>query len=265
MAAGREEAPSPSASCPRDPRVQCRSRGWASQLLGDYRPFLEKLGAGQPLENQGLEQALAEALWNFETAVQENITVNGQPWQESSDDLQNDADIKLLEDRLDDLIVQVASKRNQYPREVQVQVVKALKAQQKLLDCYQTTANLQKITPKPSQDLHMADLSLATKNASKLIGESFKSLSSLLEKAEGFSKVLSLQPTLEQCKLHQEIVAGSEEKQENKIDVKNLTSQVEVIPTQTAISNSILLKLKRPSCSTQECYPLQQKKISLDT
>ncbi|KAH0622711.1 hypothetical protein JD844_025251 [Phrynosoma platyrhinos] len=239
-------SPPPSSSSPRDPRVQCRSRAWASQLLRDYRPFLEKLGAGQPLESEALEQAVAEALWKLV----------GTP---------SNADIKLLEDRLDELIVEVASKRNQYPREVQVQVVKALKAQQKLLDCYQTTVNLQEITPKPSQDLHMADLSLATKNASRHIGESFKSLSSLLEKAEGFSKALSLQPTLEQCKLHQEIVAGSEEKKENKIDVKNLTSQVEVTPPQTAISNSILLKLKRPSCSPRKHYPLRQKKITLDT
>lgn len=29
---------------------------------------------------------LSRALQNFETAVQENVTINGQPWEETSDD-----------------------------------------------------------------------------------------------------------------------------------------------------------------------------------
>lgn len=44
-----------------------------------------------------------------------------------------DTDIKLLEDRLDELIVQVASKRNQCPREIQAHVIKTIKAQQNIL------------------------------------------------------------------------------------------------------------------------------------
>ncbi|XP_063159381.1 kinetochore-associated protein NSL1 homolog [Candoia aspera] len=247
-----------------EPRVQCLSRRWAAELLGHCGPFVRRLGTGQAVETENLEQAVGEALWNFETAVQENVTVNGQLWQESSDDLQNDTDIKLLEDQLDELIVEVASKRNQYPRKMQINVVKSIKMQRELLG-YQPFVNCQEIKVENSQDLSMMELRLSTKTVSRHIGESFKSLSSLVEKAEGFSKALSSQQTLEQCRLHQEIISGSEVKKENKSDVKNLTSQVEVIPSQTAISNSVLLKIKRPSCSRQRFYPLRQRKLSLDT
>ncbi|KAL7987352.1 hypothetical protein Chor_006271 [Crotalus horridus] len=255
------------AVCPplprQEPRVQCLSRRWTAELLDHCRPFVRRLGAGQAVETENLEQAVGEALWNFETAVQENITVNGQPWQESSN-LQNDTDIKLLEDQLDELIVEVASKRSQYPRKMQINVVKGIKMQQKLLG-YQPFVNCQDIKVEPSQDQSMVELRLSTKTLSRHTGESFKSLSSLVERAEGFSKALSLQQTLEQCRLHQEIMFDSEVKKEDKNDVKNLTSQVEVIPSQTASGNSILLKIKRSSCSPQRRYPLRQIKLSHTT
>ncbi|KAJ7341096.1 hypothetical protein JRQ81_004823 [Phrynocephalus forsythii] len=208
--------------------------------------------------------ATSKAARNFERAVQDNVTINGQPWQ-SFDDLQNDTDIKLLEDQLDDLIVDVASKRNQYPREVQVQLVKAIKTQQKLLGCCQPAMNFQEVKADPSQDSYMADLSLSTRTASNHARETFKSLASLVEKGEGFSKALSLQPTLELCQLRQQIISAPGGKKENKTDVKDLTSQVEVTPPQAAVSNSVLLKIKRRPCSPQRRYPLRQRKIGLDT
>ncbi|XP_013920613.1 PREDICTED: kinetochore-associated protein NSL1 homolog [Thamnophis sirtalis] len=267
-AAEMEALPPAAAAADRPPprqelRVQCLSRRWTAELLDHCRPFVRRLGAGQAVETENLEQAVGESLWNFETAVHENITVNGQPWQESSD-LQNDTDIKLLEDQLDELIVEVASKRSQYPRKMQINFVKSIKMQQKLLG-YQPFVNCQDIKVEPSQDQSMVELRLSTKTMSRHTGESFKSLSSLVERAEGFSKALSLQQTLEQCRLHQEIMFVSEVKKENKNEVKNLTSQVEVLPSQTAISNSVLLKIKRSSCSPQRRYPLRQRKLSHDT
>ncbi|XP_070590547.1 kinetochore-associated protein NSL1 homolog [Erythrolamprus reginae] len=249
------------AVCPlslrQEPRVQCLSRRWTTELLDHCKPFVRRLGASQAVEAGTLEQAVGEALWNFEKAVQENITVNGQPWQESSD-LQNDTDVKLLKDQLDELIVEVASKRNQYPRKMQINTVKGIKMQQKLLRS-QTFVNCQDIKVEPSQDQSMVELRLSTKTMSKHTGESFKSLSSLVERAEGFSKALSLQQTLEQCRLHQDLFVTEVEKQ-NKNDVKNLTSQVEVIPSQTAFSNSVLLKIKRSSRSSpQRRYPTKRK------
>ncbi|XP_034967181.1 kinetochore-associated protein NSL1 homolog [Zootoca vivipara] len=253
-----EEAPPrpPAAASPRDCRVRCCSRLQTAEVLDYCEPFVRKLGEGQPVEAESLEQAVGEAIWNFKTAVQENITVNGLPWQESSDDPQNDTDIKLLEDQLDEVIVKVASKRNQYPREIQVHVVQALKRKQELLGCCRPLANHQEIKAEPSQDSRMADLRLSTKTASRDIGESFKALSSLVEKAEGFSEALSMQPTLGLCKFHQEICSGSEVKKPDNIEVKDLLSQVEVTPLESGTSNSLLLKKKRRTHSPQKRYPL---------
>lgn len=89
-------------------------------------------------------------------------------------------------------------------------------------------------------------------------------MSSLIEKAESFSKAVSFQPALERCGLHQEIFSSSDVK-DNKIEVKSLMAEVEVVPQETATSNSVRLKIKRSSGSPQKNYPLQRRKISLDT
>lgn len=90
-------------------------------------------------------------------------------------------------------------------------------------------------------------------------------MTSLVEKAEGFSKALSLQPTFELCKLHQEIFSGSEVKQENSIRIKNLREQVEVMPAETTASNSVQQNPKKSFYSPQKQYPLRRRKIGLDT
>ncbi|XP_015283089.1 PREDICTED: kinetochore-associated protein NSL1 homolog [Gekko japonicus] len=268
MAAETEAVPSATPPCSspgRDPRVRCRSRRWTAELMGHCKSYMRALGDEQPVEAETLKWALSEAVWNFETAVQENMTINGKPWQESSDDLQNGADIKLLEDQLDELIVEVASKRNQRPRKIQAHVVKGIKAQQEILGFYQPVVKPQEIKATPSQDSQMANLRLSAEAASKHIGNSFKSMTSLLGKAEGFSTALSLQPTLELCKIRQEVFSSSEVKAENQTKGKNLMEQVEVRSPGTTTSNSVILKIKRPSCSPQKMYPLRQRKIGLDT
>nr|XP_056708432.1 kinetochore-associated protein NSL1 homolog [Euleptes europaea] len=267
MAAEMAALPSatpPGASAGRDPRVRCRSRHRTAELVGYCKSYARALGDEQPVEAEALKWALSEAVWNFETAVQENITVNGQPWQESSD-LQNGADIKLLEDQLDELVVEVASKRNQRPRKIQAHVVKGIKARQEMLGCYQPVVKPQEIKATLSQDSQMANLRLSAEAASRHIGNSFKSMTSLLGKAEGFSTVLSWQPNLELCKIRQEVFSNSEVKAENQIKSKNLMEQVEVSSPETATSNSVILKIKRPSCSPQKMYPLRRRKIGLDT
>lgn len=90
-------------------------------------------------------------------------------------------------------------------------------------------------------------------------------MTSLLGKAEGFSMVLSLQPTLEVCRIRQEVFSNSEVKAENQTEGKNLMEQVEVKSPETPTSNSVILKIKRPLCSPQKMYPLRRRKIGLDT
>uniref|UniRef100_A0A8D0HM54 NSL1 component of MIS12 kinetochore complex n=1 Tax=Sphenodon punctatus TaxID=8508 RepID=A0A8D0HM54_SPHPU len=232
----REMAGSPARP---DTRVRCGSRHWVGEVLGLCTPYVRALTAGQPPGGaRSPDRALGE---NFETAVQENITINGQPWQESSDEaeLPNVSDIKILEDQLDEIIVETATKRKQCPRKILVHLVKTMKSEQEMLKLYRPVI-------KP-QDIRA-------------------SLPALVERAEGFSQALTLQPILELCKLRQEVFSACKAKEENK--VRSFISQVEITPTETDADQNpnAILKRKRPADSQQiQRYPLRRKKIALDT
>ncbi|KAM7172084.1 kinetochore-associated protein NSL1 homolog isoform 2-T2 [Macrochelys suwanniensis] len=207
------------------------------------------------------------SLENFETAVQENIIINGHPWQETSDEaeLQNGSDIKILEDQFDELIVETATKRKQCPRKILVHVIKTMKAEQEMLKLYQPVVKQQKIKPEPSQASHMANIRQVTGVTSKQISEAMKSLPALIERAEGFSQALTLQPILELCKLRQEVFAGCKAKEENKI--QSFITQMEVTPAETTPSkkSNAILKRKRTTDSPQlKYYPLRRR-ITLNT
>ncbi|XP_058691164.1 kinetochore-associated protein NSL1 homolog isoform X2 [Poecile atricapillus] len=110
----------------RDPRVRCYSRRRLCAVLELCAPFVRTLEQGQP------GGAAAE---NFEKKVQENVTINGQPWEEASDDsrLQNDSSIKILEDQFDELIVETATRRKQWPKKILVHAIQTMKAEQEML------------------------------------------------------------------------------------------------------------------------------------
>lgn len=90
-----------------------------------------------------------------------------------------------------------------------------------------------------------------------------QSLPALIERAEGFSQVLTWQPTLELCKLRQEVFVGCNAKQEN--DVQKFVSPGEVTPTNADTSkNCVLLKRKKAiDSSERRRYPLRRRKITL--
>ncbi|XP_050806212.1 kinetochore-associated protein NSL1 homolog [Gopherus flavomarginatus] len=269
-AAAKEPEPplSPSPAL-QETRVRCCSKRWVGEVLGLCAPYVRALADGQPgeLGAESREQALRDALWNFETAVQENITINGHPWQETSDEaeLQNGSDIKILEDQFDELIVETATKRKQCPRKILVHVIKTMKAEQEMLKLYQPVVKQKEIKPEPSQASHMANLRQVTGVTSKQISEAMKSLPALIERAEGFSQALALQPILELCKLRQEVFAGCEAKEENKI--QSFLTQVEVTPAETAASknSNAILKRKRTTDSPQMKYYPLRRRITLNT
>ncbi|KYO43627.1 kinetochore-associated NSL1-like protein [Alligator mississippiensis] len=245
-----------------DPRVRCYSKRWVREVLARCGPCVRALLPGAGAE----ESQPGDALWNFETAVQENITINGEPWQETSDEdeLQSGSDIKILEDQFDELIVETASKRKQCPRKIVVHIIKTMKAEQEILKLYKPVVKPQEIRPEPSQADCMADLRQVTGVTSKQIGEAMKSLPALIERAEGFSQALALQPVLELCKLRQEVFAGCKAKEENKI--QSLITEVEITPTETAAKKNSVLKRRRPSDAIQLArYPLRRKRNSLNT
>ncbi|KAF2984915.1 hypothetical protein EK904_013151, partial [Melospiza melodia maxima] len=201
-----------------------------------------------------------------EQAVRENVTINGEPWEEASDDsrLQSDSNIKILEDEFDELIVETATRRKQWPKKILVHAIETMKAEQEMLKLYQPVVKPADIRPQPSQDAYIADLKQAAEVASKQISEAMKCIPALIEKAEGFSQALTMQPTLELCKLRQEVFSGFKVKEEN--DVQNSVPPGEVTPTGTVCSKNpyVLLKRRKAADSPgRRRYPLRRRKITL--
>ncbi|NXR88108.1 NSL1 protein, partial [Hypocryptadius cinnamomeus] len=237
-------------------------RSGLGAVLEVCAPFVRALAQGQP----GGAAAEADALWNFETAVRENVTINGQPWEEASDDsrLQSDSNIRNLEDQFDELIVETATRRKRWPKKILVHAVQTMKAEQEMLKLYQPVVKPADIRPLHSQDAYIAELKQATEAASKPISEAMQSIPALIEKAEGFSEALSLQPTLELCKLRQEVFSGFKVKEEN--NVQNSVPAGEVTPTGTVCSKNpyVLLKRRKAAHSPERRrYPLRRRKITL--
>ncbi|NWH67682.1 NSL1 protein, partial [Geococcyx californianus] len=172
--------------------------------------------------------------------------------------------IKILEDQFDELIVEMTTKRKQWPKKILMHAIKTMKAEQEMLKLYQPVVTPEEIRSQSSQDAYMADLKRATEMTSKQISGAMKSLPALIEKAEGFSQALTWQPTLELCKLRQEVFAGCKAKEEN--NVQNLVSPGEVTPTDadTGKNPCVLLKRKKPIDSAErKRYPLRRRKINL--
>ncbi|XP_064365744.1 kinetochore-associated protein NSL1 homolog isoform X2 [Dromaius novaehollandiae] len=201
--------PSPAAAARRDPRVQCCSRRAVGEVVALCAPFVRALAQGLPGGATG-PAAPGDALWNFETAVQENVTINGQPWEETSGDseLQSGSNIKILEDQFDELIVETTTKRKQWPKKILMHAIQTMKGEQEMLKLYQPIVTPEEIRSRPSQDAYMAELKQLAEMSSEQISGIMKSLPALIERAEGFSEALTWQPTLELCKLRQEVFAG---------------------------------------------------------
>uniref|UniRef100_G3UQI5 NSL1 component of MIS12 kinetochore complex n=1 Tax=Meleagris gallopavo TaxID=9103 RepID=G3UQI5_MELGA len=157
------------------------------------------------------------------------------------------ANIKILEDQLDELIVETATKRKQWPKKILVHAIQTMKAEQEMLKLYQPVVTPEEIKSQPSQ-------------GNDFSGEG----STLIERAEGFSQALTWQPILELCKLRQEVFTGCNAKEENS--VQNFVSPAEVTPTDADTTNNpyTLFKRKKAADTPQRrYYPLRRRKITL--
>ncbi|XP_064020548.1 kinetochore-associated protein NSL1 homolog isoform X2 [Pogoniulus pusillus] len=257
----REKGAGPSlslaAAAPQDVRVRCCSRRGLGEVVALCAPFVRALAKGQP----GEAAAAEDALWNFETAVRENVTINGEPWEETSNDSEpySGSNMRFLDDQFEELVVETTKKRKQWPKKILKHAVQTYKAEQEMLKLYQPFVAPEEIRTQPSQDAYIADLKQMTEKVFKEIGGAMKSLPALIERAEGFSQVLTWQPTLELCRLRQEVFSGCKAKQENT--VQNSVSQ-EVTPTDadTRKNPYVLLKRKKTASSPERRrYPLRRK------
>ncbi|XP_071438036.1 kinetochore-associated protein NSL1 homolog [Pithys albifrons albifrons] len=225
-------------------------------------PFVRVALQGVP----GAAAAERDALWKFETALRKNVTINGQRWEEASDEPMSpsDSSLKILEDQFDEVIVETAKKRKQWPKKILVHAIQTMKAEQEMLKLYKPVVTPEEIKSQPSQDDYVTDLKQVAEMVSKQVSGAMKSVPALIERAEGFSQVLTWQPALELCKLRQEIFAGCEAKEESH--VQNFAPPGEVTPTDADNSKNCYVLLKRKkavSSPERRRYPLRQRKITL--
>ncbi|XP_034866402.1 kinetochore-associated protein NSL1 homolog isoform X1 [Mirounga angustirostris] len=261
--AGADDGASVAGTSREDFRVRCTSKRAVTEMLELCGRFVEKLGDALPEEIR--EPALRDVQWTFESAVQENVSINGQAWQEASDNFM-DSDIKVLEDQFDEIIVDIATKRKQYPRKILECVIKTIKAKQEILKQYYPVVHPLDLKYDPDPASRVENLKCRGETIAKEISEAMKSLPALIEQGDGFSQVLKMQPIIQLQRVHQEVFSGCCRKPDVKPE--SFITQIETTPTETSTRKATDLVLKRrrtKDCSQRKWYPLRPKRINLDT
>nr|XP_003422480.1 kinetochore-associated protein NSL1 homolog isoform X1 [Loxodonta africana] len=264
VAAGTDALASVPAAPREDFRVLCTSKRDVTEVLELCGLFVQKLGDALP--EQVREPALRDAQWTFESAVQENVSINGEAWQEASENCFMDSDIKVLEDQFDEIIVDVATKRKQYSRRILECVIKTIKAKQETLKQYHPVVHPLDLKRDPDPASRMENLKCRGKAVTKEMSEAMKSLPALIEQADGFSQVLKMQPVIQLQRVHQEVFSGCDRKPD--VTPASFITQIETTPTETAgrKTTDVVLKRKRTKdCPQRRWYPLRPKRINLDT
>ncbi|KAF7656084.1 hypothetical protein LDENG_00046410 [Lucifuga dentata] len=185
-------------------RVQVTSKKQVVKQMDKYKEVLKKVLDGQPdLPEETLRALQQELLANFEAAVQANVLVNGQPWDEAPDDEEEEA--IDLENLLDDTIVDTAWRRRTYPKQILPHVVHSLKAERKLMGLYEHTVKPQEIIKDPNQESIMSELSEAARSMVKQAMQVMKSIKTLQKQAEGLCEILNMKPSQTTLEIQQEV------------------------------------------------------------
>ncbi|KAG8011478.1 Kinetochore-associated protein NSL1-like protein [Nibea albiflora] len=130
-AAGSES--SPGEETKPEHRVQVTSKKRVTEQVNKYKDILKTALDGQAEIAEDTKRVLLqELLANFEAAVQDNVLVNGQPWEEAPD-VEAEEEAADLESLLDDTVVETTRRRRAYPKKILPHVVHSLRAERKLL------------------------------------------------------------------------------------------------------------------------------------
>ncbi|XP_068089042.1 kinetochore-associated protein NSL1 homolog [Hyperolius riggenbachi] len=200
--------PNTSTAASRDYKVHCTSKQLLEEVLSMCTGICKGLVDSQSyLSGEQKQQFHSNFVRDFESAFQENVTIKGLPWHDAPDK-DSEPDIKILEDQLDDAMVDTALKRKRYPRKILGHFVKALKTEREILNQYKPVVNPEKVSLDPALELRMKEISSRTAVITQQIHETKKALPVLLEKAEGFSQVLSLQPVVEESQMRRDIFSS---------------------------------------------------------
>ncbi|XP_053568431.1 kinetochore-associated protein NSL1 homolog [Bombina bombina] len=245
----------------RDHRVRCCSKQLLEEVLSMYSEFSKELLGGQELLSPGkIEQEHRTNAWDFETAIQENITINGVRWHDAVE-TENEPDIKILEDQLDELIVNTTKRRKKYPRKILGHFVKMLKMDRETLGQHKPVVKPQLLKLQPEHEARMLDLNATATSISKQISDTMKALPTQIAKAEQFSQVLSLQPTLESSRTHKEIFCSKVRLEDL---ARRLPKPVENPSTENSSESTpmpvLRPKRQRSQSPVSSLYPLHSKR-----
>ncbi|XP_059212290.1 kinetochore-associated protein NSL1 homolog [Centropristis striata] len=190
-------------------RVQITSKKQVTEQINKYKDVLNKTLDGQKdVPEETKRVLLQELLANFEAAVQDNVLVNGQPWEEAPDAEAEDEAVNL-EGLLDDSIVETTRRRRTFPRKILPHVVHSLKAERKLLGLYENTVKPQEELRDPDQESIMNDLSAAAPGMVKQAIQVIKSINTLQKQAQGLCEVLNMKPSQVTMEIHREVFGFS--------------------------------------------------------
>ncbi|KAM4521431.1 kinetochore-associated protein NSL1 homolog [Odontesthes bonariensis] len=195
---------SPSGETNQEYRVQVTSKREVTELINRCKEILKSALDGQPEVAEETKQVLLqELLANFEAAVQVNVLVNGQPWDEVPDVEEDEA--VDLDSLLDDTIVETTRRRRTYPGKILPHVVHALRAERKIMGLYEHAVKPQEVVKDPEQESIMSDLSAAAPGMVKQAIQVIKSINTLQKQAEGLCEILKMKPSHTSLEIHREV------------------------------------------------------------
>ncbi|KAF0023922.1 hypothetical protein F2P81_024552 [Scophthalmus maximus] len=168
---------SPDGETNREYRVRVASKKQVVEQMNKYGNILKTALDGQThLAEEARRLLLQELLANFEAAVQDNVSVNGQTWEEAPEVTEDEA--VDLESLLDDTIVETTRRRRTYPRQILPHVVHSLKAERKLMGLYEHVVKPREVWIKGI---------------------------TLQKQAEGLCEILDMKPSHASLEIHREV------------------------------------------------------------
>ncbi|XP_068199345.1 kinetochore-associated protein NSL1 homolog isoform X1 [Antennarius striatus] len=169
------------------------------QELLAVRHAVSMMLTGSRTHRHNTGRGLCDLRQSFEAGVQENVLVDGRPWDEAPD-------VEELESLLDDAIVDTSWRRRCYPRQILPHVIHALKAERKLMVLFEHHLKPPPHTNHPDQEAIMKDLSAAAPVMVKQAQQVVKSIRTLHQQAEGLREVLNMNSSSSSVEIHREVL-----------------------------------------------------------
>ncbi|XP_068610081.1 kinetochore-associated protein NSL1 homolog isoform X2 [Brachionichthys hirsutus] len=180
-----------------DYRVRVPSKKRVIDHIDRYKDILlAALDAQKDVEEETKGVLLRDLLANFEAAVQDNVLVNGQPWEEAPD-------VEELESLLDDAIVDTTCRRRSYPKYILPHVIHTLKAKRKLM--YGQCVDPPLHANDPDREAIMKGLSAAAPAMVKQAKQVMESIRSIHKQAEGLCEIVNMKSSSSTLEIHREV------------------------------------------------------------